>query len=262
MELKSEKLKAFVEEIQTKNRNPRDNTAVLALLKDKSSNPELILSPRDELYRSRLLDERQAISNDANFKGFNAKDSFVPPADKTLDCRANYKYIPYLYCANEPYTSVVEVRPRVGAKISVATIRIKEDLKLLDFTMRHGCPATLSEEKESLFEDLSELYSAPVTREDDTLTYIPTQYIAEYVKQLGYDGIAYKSALTPEVAAYRSISANLKDRYNVVVFNYEKCEAVNSRVVEVKYIHVECSQEESENKLNFGGALSGILAII
>ena len=75
---------------------------------------------------------------------------------------------------------------------------------------------TIQYAKKNLFLDLSMLYSSPVSNTDDILDYIPTQYIAEYVKSKGYDGIAFSSSLVPE------INKRHPDRFNIVVFNYNK----------------------------------------
>ena len=98
------------------------------------------------------------------------------------------------YCATRPYLSVVEVRPRLGARVSVARIRVNERLRLLDFSLQNY-PKGMKPVKINLFYALSQLYSKPVTEDDDTLDYIPTQYIAEFVKRIGYDGIVFKSSL-------------------------------------------------------------------
>lgn len=155
--MKSRLLSNFVQEIQFKNRNPKE-TRVLELLDDISTNPEKVILQGENLYRSRLILRDSNINNEKGFFGFNAKDSFIPPWKITRDLRANYRYIPYLYCANDQYLSVIEVRPRVNAKVSVATIFVNEQIRLLDFTVGHK-PQRMSKSKYSLFCDLSELYS-------------------------------------------------------------------------------------------------------
>ena len=89
---------------------------------------------------------------------------------------------------------------------------------------------------------LSQLYSKPVTEDDDTLDYIPTQYIAEFVKRIGYDGIVFKSSLY-----------NDENSVNVVIFNFDKCEAVGSVVYDVTRNDYTCEMEDpvSELRLNF-----------
>lgn len=76
----------------------------------------------------------------------------------------------------------------------VARIRVNERLRLLDFSLQNY-PKGMKLVKINLFHALSQLYSKPVTEDDDTLDYIPTQYIAEFVKRIGYDGIVFKSSL-------------------------------------------------------------------
>ena len=187
---------------------------------------------------------------DKGFFGYGKDDSFVPPANVTRDLRANYRYIPYLYCANHPYTAVVEVRPRLGANVSVASIRVNEKLTLLDFTLK-TIPKNMSPTKFHLFADLSMLFSKPVTSEDDILDYIPTQYIAEFAKNIGYDGIVFRSSLTPELEDQDIDEHQELDRYNIVVFNYEKCEAVGSNVVCVTRNYLEYKQiDQDSNRID------------
>lgn len=86
-------------------------------------------------------------------------------------------------------------------------------------------PKRMSESKINLFNDLSKLYSKPVMYEDDIIDYIPTQYIAEYVKNLGYDGLAYISSLDTQ-----ALRNNFIENMNYVIFNYNKCEAIKSNI--------------------------------
>lgn len=239
-ELKSKFLKQFIKEITYCNRNPQD-TKALELLDDISTNPERVILPYEKLYRCRIINEGSEVGKETNFFGFNAKDSFVPPAKKAVDLRANYRYIPYLYASNNPYIALVEVRPRLGAQVSVATIEVKEKIRLLDFTNRET-PSKMTQAKANLFSDLSWLFSKPVTVDDDTSDYIPTQFIAEYAKHLQYDGIIYRSSLVPEIN-----NSNL-DRFNVVVFSYSKCEVVKSNVIQIAANYIDCEQIDSDSE--------------
>ena len=105
-------------------------------------------------------------------------------------------------------------------------------------------------EKQLLFEDLSNLYSTPATKDDDILDYIPTQFIAEYAKSLGYDGIAFSSSLTPEYTPEMH-------RYNIVIFNYEKCKPVKSNVFEVFETYFTVKNKDSDAE-----SISVALAIV
>lgn len=236
--IRSKYLKEFIEEITYHNRNPRDVKA-LELMGEIDTNPEITVNKTQKLYRSRIIKDKDKINNVRGFFGFDADASFVPPVEYTSDMRANYRYIPYLYCSNHPYLAVVEVRPRLGSRVSIATIIAKEELTLLDFTNTHK-PSRMTQAKENLFSDLSGLFSKPVADEDDIKDYIPTQYIAEYAKNLGYDGIVYRSSLVPEINR-----AGI-NRFNVVVFNHSKCEAIKSNVIQISNAYLEVIQTESD----------------
>lgn len=236
--MKSKYLKDFIEEIKYNNRNPK-NIKALELLDDKSTNPEIVINTNDSLYRARVVTDEKDIGKEQGFYGYDAKGSFVPPASLTRDFRANYRYIPYLYCSNNSYIALAEVRPRLGAMVSIATIVAKEPLILLDFTIQQR-PSKMSEAKKNLFEDISKLYSMPVTNNDDIIDYIPTQFIAEYAKNKGYDGIAFSSSVTPEFYLCDP------GRYNVVIFNYKKCEAFKSNVVTVTRTYIESVQTDQD----------------
>ncbi len=231
MSIKSKFLREFIKEIQYNNRNPKDKKA-LEQLDDIATNPEILIDINTSLYRCRIVSDEGKINKEKGFYGYNAKDSFIPPVEQTKDLRANYRYIPYLYCANHPYIALVEIRPRIGSLVSVATLVNDEPIRLLDFTIQNK-PSKMSEAKKNLFLDLSTLFSKPVTSDDDILDYIPTQFIAEYAKNIGYDGIAFSSSLTPDV------NKNNPDRYNIVVFNYHKCRVIKSNVVKIININIE-----------------------
>lgn len=258
--LKSRLLQSFIKEISFKNRNPKDNK-VLNILDELNTNPERIFFPDDKLYRCRIVYKNSNLGVEKNFWGFSAKESFVAPPENTKDMRANYKYIPYLYCSNNPYTALVEVRPRIGSTISVATIVVKEKLTLLDFTLNH-LPKKMTEAKKNLFSDLSYLFSKPIAYEDDTLDYIPTQYIAEYAKNLGYDGIVFESSLTPEIHTINSVNPDL-DWYNVVIFNYSKCIPVRSNLFQIEAQYTDCHQIDSDyQKLDINSSVGVALSNI
>jgi hypothetical protein len=231
---RSRKLKEFVHEIKFRNRNPKDNS-VLDMLDDKSSNPVLVLKAGMIIYRARIFTGEVIAVHEGKFVGFSEKDSFVPPHDKTLDMRANYRYIPYLYCSDIAYGAVCEVHPRFGAFVSIAEIEVNGDIELFDFAF-DNVPNGMDQTKENLCRSLSELFAKPVTTDDDITDYIPTQYIAEYIKNIGYDGIVYRSAV-----------ANSSKNY--AIFNYEKCKAVSSSIYSITGHIVEIASMSSFNPI-------------
>lgn len=111
--------------------------------------------------------------------------------------RANPEKISYLYLSQDIETSIKEIRPTIKSRISVATIEILKDFKLFD----------ISELNQNIkeFEALNFGFSLPVSNEID---YIPTQYISELLKNIGFDGIQFNSSLN-------------KNKKNITLFNYE-----------------------------------------
>ena len=239
---KSSLLRKFVNDIQRINRNPqKDDARVIQLIDKMETNPERIITTGTKLYRCRIIHTGSSLCGKAPFFGFDADNSLAPPWQRATDMRASYRYIPYLYCANHPYLSLVEVRPRIGAKVSIAEILVRKDITLLDFTAKTK-PKGMDGTKQNLFHDLSLLYSKPVSEDDEVIDYIPTQYIAEYAKRLGYGGIIYMSSLTPE------INESGLDRFNVVIFDYKSvCEVVKTNVIEVLENNVDCDNVDGDH---------------
>lgn len=60
--------------------------------------------------------------------------------------------------------------------------------------------------------------------------------------RLGYDGIAFRSSLTPELSNQDVHKDENMDRYNIVVFNYQKCEPIASNIVNITRNYLECEQ--------------------
>lgn len=150
---------------------------------------------------------------ESGFWGYNKINSSAPPDAKCIpDGRANPARIKYLYLASEPYGALAEVRPLISDHISVAEVECTEELKLVDFSFDS---LMKNKEIEMFFYLLADSYSKP--NNDDRFKYIPTQYISEYVKSKGYDGIKYSSSL------YR------RGR-NFVIFNCDKCAPISSKL--------------------------------
>jgi len=131
-----------------------------------------------------------------------------PLADRAREGRANPAGIPALYVATSVETAVSEVRPWVGADVSVALCRLMRPLRLLDLTRGHGRSSfagpvlrhllggrelTPVEKEEAVWIDIDNAFSEPLTRSDDRADYAPTQILAELFRNAGFDGIGYKS---------------------------------------------------------------------
>ena len=62
------------------------------------------------------------------------------------------------------------------------------------------------------------------------LEYIPTQYLIEYIKHLGYDGVLYSSSLA--------------EGTNLVIFDQEKMECTEAKFFKITDVTLEIDKRE------------------
>jgi len=140
----------------------------------------------------------------------------APPSEEAKDGRINPDGISYLYLANNKETAIAEARPWVGAEVSVGYFTILKEQKLINTSQDKktfylsppflGKQYTDEEKEGGVWGDMNDSFSRPVSPQESSRWYVPTQYLAEVFKTRGYDGILYKSSLNEE-------------GYNVALFN-------------------------------------------
>ena len=129
----------------------------------------------------------------------------APPSERAGAGRLNPEGMPYLYLASDPYTAVAEVRPWIGAQVTVARVKINRNIKIIDFTNETpvgrfpgaNFPGSESGAETIWRELLSYAISIPL-QPNHSVNYVPTQYFAEVLKANGVGGIKYKSSLNPK----------------------------------------------------------------
>ena len=192
-----------------------------------------ILNKGKILYRARIIDNEinPNIGISEEFKGFDKENSFVPPKYLTKAGRLNFAQKPYLYTSEDACSAILEVRPRMGEKVSLAKIKVNEELKFLNCTDRYY---THNQNTffEAIINTISEELSKPIVQNIET-SYFPFQCIAELFKEMNYDGIAYRSAINIE-------------KINYCIFNYNKCEAISSEIFNVVRMEIRCVNEKGE----------------
>lgn len=144
-------------------------------------------------YRARVHEDRLTIS-----------EMRAPPAKIVTAGRANPIGISYLYLAENEQTCIAEVRPSNGCMVSVATFKLKENLRFLDLTEPRKRACFLTQESENLIDslihiDLLEIFatelSKPVLPNRSHLDYIPTQFLCEYFKAVcNFNGLIFNSS--------------------------------------------------------------------
>lgn len=158
-----------------------------------------------QLWRAQLGCEYGRKEHDGDVDEFEwpfSPERMKPLRHSAHEGRVNPKGIPCLYVGSERETAMAEVRPWVGATLSLATLRVERDLTLVDCSVGSGggSPIFLVEPEgemrtQAIWRQVDKDFSRPVENEMSTAEYVPTQVIAEFFKQKGIDAIGYKSGL-------------------------------------------------------------------
>ena len=169
---------------------------------------------------------------------FQKEEMGCPPTPElATPGRANPSGIRYLYLCSDDITPFYEVRPYYLDRVDIGEFIILEDnVRIVDFTERVNLFKVFYEEGEDvfkqkvkrrvLFDAISNDMSKPLRSFDSELEYIPTQYICEYFKDSGADGIMFKS----------SVNATGK---NLVLFYPEKAKCIDVHPFEVCRITID-----------------------
>jgi RES domain len=148
-------------------------------------------------YRARIQNEDEP---------FDISKMGAPPGRIASYGRANPAGIPYLYLASTPETAVSEVRPHTGQILCVADFVTPNDLQVVDLRSprRMISPFIFPDANEigkmrndlPFLEQLGEELTRPVLPESAAIDYTPSQYLCEFIKKCGYDGVIYRSSVS------------------------------------------------------------------
>ncbi|HRK95748.1 MAG TPA: RES family NAD+ phosphorylase [Rhodospirillales bacterium] len=164
-----------------------------------------------------------------------------PLANQAREGRVNPVAISVLYLASEKQTAISEVRPWVGAEISVAQFKVLRNLRAVDLSPGYGkrwidlsvfdpgSQPDAKQKEKGVWIDIDNAFSRPVTLSDDSADYVPTQILAELFKNAGYDAIIYRSQFGEK-------------GYNIALFNVEDAEVINCAPYQVRGIEVTFEQ--------------------
>lgn len=167
------------------------------------------------------------------FKGYDSKHSGPPPKELTPAGRANPERISYLYLCEDERTPIYEVHPTIGQEVSIAKFKTKRPLKIYDLTK--SFPVRFKDpdyDAPSLYDSIGKHFSVPNTGE--VIQYLPTQYITEEIKKLGFEGLRFNSSLK-------------QGGINVVLFDIDSCTALSSDIVKVESIEIKTTKPDIYN---------------
>ena len=146
------------------------------------------------LYRARIAEDPENL--------YVVSEMGAPPSEFARGGRSNPEGISYLYLASNEATALAEVRPQAGHIVCLGSFKF-ENLRVVDLTdLRQSyspfllddvSKVAISASKLALFEAVSEEMSKPIV-DSPSKEYLPTQYMCEMMKYLGFEGVRYRSS--------------------------------------------------------------------
>lgn len=114
--------------------------------------------------------------------------------------------------------------PTQNDYISIAKIRVLQKLNIINLHIQTTAAYNPNDNRSkwinSFIMAISDCFSAPI-RDDKKEEYLLCQYISDFIKLLGFDGIKYESAKSNCEGA------------NYSIFSFEKCEPISSKLYKV-----------------------------
>jgi hypothetical protein len=162
-----------------------------------------------------------------NSNGFEKEEMFAPPIGKRTAGRVNPDGIGVLYLSTDDKTVLNETRVTAYDYVTIGTFKNKKPIKVANISeISRVSPFLYNDEFErfalnrKVFQEMAYEIAKPIRRNDSPLEYLPTQYIAEFVKSEGYDGVEYESTLR-------------KGGINLALFDESLVECVNVKTIEI-----------------------------
>lgn len=151
----------------------------------------------EQWYRARILADDQP---------YNIDQMGAPPFGSASHGRANPSGIPYLYLGSVAKTAVSEIRPHTGEIACVADFTIRQPLVAIDlqdprrivspFVLEDASAVGQMRADIPFLVQLGRELTRPVLRRSAAIDYIPSQYLCEFIKKSGYDGVVYRSSVS------------------------------------------------------------------
>ncbi len=185
----------------------------LEILESVLKETETIIPAGTKFYRARVSDNI----------GYSRREMWAPPDDVASPGRANSKGQSCLYLCSHKKTTVKEIRAHAFDYVTIATFKLNRNVRVLDLSsIVHSSPFYSETDKiayllnENTLRQIQYDLAKPMSRLDSELDYLPTQYISDFAKFLGYDGVKYFSTFD-------------KTSYNVALFKSNACDCTYHR---------------------------------
>lgn len=166
--------------------------------------------------------------------GFTIDQMGAPPRELASHGRANPSGIPYLYLGSAPDTAIAEIRPHTGEVASVAEFNLQGPITAVDlrnprelvspFLLQDASEVGRMRADVPFLERLGSELTRPVLPRSAAIDYLPSQYLCEFIKKIGYDGVIYRSSVS--------------DGINLALFSPARAVANSSCLYDVQRVSV------------------------
>jgi len=178
-------------------------------------------------YKSGKIFYRGRIS--PNSRGLKITEMGAPPVGSATAGRANPEGISCLYLAESEKTTLHEIRAGVFDYVTIGEFELLQDIKVINLASIDKISPFLEIDyiqhavNKHHLRKISKEIAKPLRKQDSNLDYLPAQYISDFIKSQGYDGVEYASTMVP-------------GGYNLAIFNENlfKCNSV--KVYDVKSV--------------------------
>ena len=224
----------FADEIKSVNRFHFANALDLEKLKSLFKHFEKNIPKGKKYYRARITNSPFPYSK---------KEMGNPPNHLAKSGRANPTGISYLYLANDITTTLYEARASLFDYVSVGTFRLEENIKVINLSRKTYDVFRLAELEtleevlihSSFIDKLEQELSKPRRKNDSELDYLPTQYLSELIKSMGFDGIEFLSSLYSE-------------GHNIAIFYPEKFKCLDVATYDIIDIKIDYNKLEKKER--------------
>jgi len=189
---------------------------------------DMLIAPEGDLpslwFRARLFDGMP----------FEIGEMGPPPLELAGHGRANPAGIPYLYLGSTAATAIAEVRPQTGETVCVGEFMLGKvravdlrapRLRVSPFILSDSTDIARLLSDLPLLERLGEELTRPVLPKSAAFEYTPSQYLCEFIKHGGFDGVVYRSSVSNGI--------------NLALFDPARAAGVAVRVVRVERVSVD-----------------------
>lgn len=183
-------------------------------------------------YKAGKVFYRARISADET--GFQKSEMGAPPTHLATAGRVNPVGISILYLADSVKTTLHETRAGVFDYVTVGSFILQKDIEVINFAYLDKISPFIANSTMGIeyaqhavniehLKLISQEVAKPLRAQDSELDYLPTQYISDFIKSQGFEGVEY-------------ISTMHKNGINLAVFDDSIFKCTDTTVYRIKSI--------------------------